>query len=315
LRDISVSFLVMSDLYRITGLASDVSPERLRYVYEAHVADAARARDHRRLLELSRAFDALPRPIRNSMYPTMSTASPGSRLPSAGSLPASGPRHQNRMGASRKRKSVATTRCRQPVTRQAAAAGPTLAVLLGLFQFAHATHLFGGSSATTPPAALMPVQPESVAVDSAAIAVELDRANGRDDISCSPTDLSRPAQLSCHSSDGAGWSLTVVRPPAEYTVTATTPSVYAQSARFDVQLAINAVQQCRHLSGGTLPPTTTGQVGQAHMACGGGISTLYLRPGDQLDYRRINRSHYRLTVTAANGEVITYTSATGKITP
>jgi hypothetical protein len=189
----------------------------------------------------------------------------------------------------------------------------TVAVLLGMFQFARGTHLFSHSTPPTP-LAVGAVEARPVSVDSAAVSVQLDRANGRDDISCSATEPFQPTHLTCRSSDGAGWTL-VVTPPSGYTITATTPSVYAQSARFDTQIAINGVRQCRAMSGGILPPTSTGQVGQAQLACGAGISTLYLRPGDRLDYQRVTRSHYTITVTAANGEVATYDAATGKITP
>src|SRR5438067_2405460 len=61
------------NMYVMLDLASDISADRLRYVYEQHVADAARSQDHRRLLRLSQAFDALPRSVRHAMYPKAST--------------------------------------------------------------------------------------------------------------------------------------------------------------------------------------------------------------------------------------------------
>ncbi|MBE7189408.1 hypothetical protein [Jatrophihabitans endophyticus] len=174
--------------------------------------------------------------------------------------------------------------------------GLTLSLLVGGVQFVRVTHLYDWSSAADAQSTSSAAAPP---VDDAALAVQLDRANDRDDIACRPTDPAHPSEQTCSAEDGAGWTVLVT--PAGYTVRASTPSVYLRSARLDLAVATQAVRQCSRMSG-HLPSSVHGRAGRIQLTCAGGRMTVYLRPGDRLHYRRINSSRYHLRVTASDGE-------------
>ena len=306
-------------MYDLLRLSPEVASDRLRYVYEEHVADAARRQDHRRLLELSTAFDALPQPVRQAMYPKVWSASTGrDRLPL--SLPvADRPLAAQPLRPPRRRRArqpaqpagPADCGLRQPVSRRAVVGALVITFLLGAIQFLHATHLLHDHA--TAARLVAPVRPAQT-VDVRAIADELNRADSRDDIACQQASSATPTQLICQASGGEAWAVNVYAPPTGYTATIIRRSTYEQSAYFDAWAAVGAVKQCRQV-GGALPPSALNQVGQARIVCGGGVMTQYLRPGNQLDYQRINPAMYKISVTASDGEIVTFDSATNKFTP
>jgi hypothetical protein len=67
---------VPQELTRLLGLPDDAGAELLRRTYEQQMAQATRAHDHRRALELSAAFDALPQARRHAVYPHLDTRFP-----------------------------------------------------------------------------------------------------------------------------------------------------------------------------------------------------------------------------------------------
>jgi hypothetical protein len=91
-----------------------------------------------------------------------------------------------------------------------------------------------------------------------------------------------------------------------------TPSRYVQSAEQDARQAVATITQCRALARGALPPAMAPAVGQARFRCGQSTLTFSLQSGNVVDYQRINRGTYRLTITAADGETVRYDSATGR---
>jgi hypothetical protein len=66
------------DLYELLGVAPDTEIDRLRHVYESHVADAVRSHDLARAAALSRAFDRLPATSRRALYGSTSSTSAAS---------------------------------------------------------------------------------------------------------------------------------------------------------------------------------------------------------------------------------------------
>jgi hypothetical protein len=310
------------NMYVLLELDAGVSADRLRYVYEQHVADAARSQDHRRLLHLSRAFDGLPASVRAAMYPKVSTARAGAtgwRDERYLSAPVANTAFTaSRAGRRRQRPSVlapAPNPCpnrgrRRMSSGRGIAASLTIALLVGGLQFARAKQLFGSHDAA---GALPAAGPQLPVVDAQAVANHLDRSNGRDDITCQAANAYAQA-LTCQASDGMTWAVSVVAPPDQYTATVTRGSTFEQSARFDAWNGIDGVQTCRKQSG-VLPASVSDQVGQAHLACAGGVMTMYLSPGNRLDYRRLDTRRFMVTVTASDGETVTYRSFTNRFSP
>ncbi len=238
------------NMYVLLELPTNVSADRLRYVYEQHVADAARSQDHRRLLQLSRAFDGLPPSVREAMYPKMSTARSGS----------TGWPDERYASMPIAKRRISTGTCPRPGRRpmssgRAIVAALTIALLVGGLQVARVEHLFGR----------------------------------RNSAGAAPAPL-----------------------PDRYPATVTRPSAYEQSARFDVSNALRGVRMCLRQDR-ALPPTVLNQIGLARITCSNGTGRFYLQPGNRLDYRRIDRTHFTVTVTASDGETVAYRSATNTV--
>ena len=100
--------------------------------------------------------------------------------------------------------------------------------------------------------------------------------------------------------------------PDRYPATVTRPSAYEQSARFDVSNALRGVRMCLRQDR-ALPPTVLNQIGSARITCSNGTGGFCLQPGNRLDYRRIDRTHFTVTVTASDGETVAYRSATNTV--
>jgi hypothetical protein len=145
-----------------------------------------------------------------------------------------------------------------------------------------------------------PVDP----VDPVTVADDLNRSNHRDDITCARTPAA--GVIGCRASDGAQWTVTVDA-YGHYSTVESRPSVYLQSAQWDLQQTEQMVDYCRSRTG-RLPATAESQTGQARLPCGAGTVTWYLHPGNRVDYLRLSRNAYAITVTASNGEVASYSS-------
>lgn len=66
--------MAADDLHMMLGLPPDTRPADLRIAYERAVADAARSHNIRRATQLSNAFDRLPLPVRETLYPSRGVA-------------------------------------------------------------------------------------------------------------------------------------------------------------------------------------------------------------------------------------------------
>ncbi len=304
------------NMYVLLDLPIDVTADRLRYVYEQHVADAARVPDHRRLLRLSRAFDGLPHSVRAQMYPKMASASASTstswrdeRRPLYGTGPGT--------ATVGDRDSVRQPSGRRNVTRPLSWRGVTAILLavsaVGFVKFAHDTHLFGTrAGVSTAQAEAVPRDPR---VDAQAIANDLNRQDSRDDISCFPDDPSTQSVLTCRASDGTTWAVAVNAPPSGYTARLIQRSTFHQSAYVDAWSTVQSVRRCKHMTSGRLPASVQDEVGQVRMTCAEVVLTQYLHPGNQVDYTRLSPTRFRVEVTASNGETVTYDSRTGAYDP
>jgi hypothetical protein len=302
---------VPPDLYEITGVPRDAGAARLRYVYEQQVDDAARRQDHHRLLELSRALDGLPAPTRLAMYPRAGGAGGGgsSTQLSTPARATSRPRRRGRSDLPRPQGAR-----RRGISGRQLVGFLALIGLLAGFHFVTSAQRSTSSPLQSQLTFQEPVPVPVPEVDVSAVQLDLERVNGRADITCSPPGPTTATELTCQASDGTSWAVSVYAPPDRYTVKLTRYSVYHDSASLDVMTARSVVQQCRRMYG-ELPVSVFNQLGQAQTTCGRGTTAWPLQPGDRLDYQRLTARTFTITVTAVNGETVSYSSKTGKTSP
>jgi hypothetical protein len=291
----------MAELHRLLGLPDDTDPDDLRAVYERHMSDAVRSSNHSRALALSAAFDALPDSHRGQMYRRLTTTASSSAA------------HWPTTPAGPLRQRVARSRTagrRSP--RPMRSLGRFLFILLGIagavFLIAH----FQQQPGTIPHGRQF--QPPDETVDTTLIANQLDTRFARNDIACPGGRVEPGSTVICRSTDGATWTVLVDGPPAGFELVNSTPSRDLRAAQQDARQAVATVTRCRALARGGLPPTIAPAITRATFTCGSSTHSVSLHTGSVLDYQRIDSRTYRLTITAANGETVRYSSATGRYT-
>jgi hypothetical protein len=288
----------MKDLYALLGVSPQMPADQLRYSYEQAVGAATRSGDLVRARVLLAAFEALPGERRRAMV--------GRR-----SVPAA-------LG------SVRTTRRppqRRRSRRQRKWGMSFLIRMLFLFIVVPAAAIaFIGSIASSwhgttesvgqQTQGYIGAAPQNVGLSASDVALYVERLDERDDVSCTPATVTA---FECHASDGTLWS---VRGTSMNNLVASViaPSMYSNSARFDAQAAVSAIKSCRRMQG-QMPSSFQALSTPARFSCGGGVETLYLRPGDSLMYTRENAHSYGLSVTAGDGETVTYNSRTKAYSP
>ena len=292
------------DLYALLGIGRHVSPEELRYAYEQAMSAATRSGDMARAKTLLAAYEALSSQRRQKVFGRTFDGAPAPRPP--GAKPAT----------------ALPKPARTPRPKKWGMSLPirilAFGVIVPLFLMAEVMNLLHPQSGSTPNAAGQPpvllggVQSPAVSATQAALFV--DRMDGRSDVSCSPTGSQQGlAHFTCQASDGQTWTVSGSSP---FTLSAVVVamSVYMQSARMDAFVVVNSVSMCRRMFG-SLPPSAGPQSVRLPLICGGEMSVIYLKPGDVAAYNRISSTAFRVTVTAGNGELVSYDSRTAKYSP
>lgn len=297
-------------LYGLLGLDAETSPDRLRYAYEQQVADAARRGDTRRALALSAAFDALDPAIRSKVYAGRGYGQQAAAIdPRPRQLSLGGPREH------RSRRQLDPYGQPSRIGRPARIAIVLICVAAFGLYAVHAVQQLSRNNGRLP-AATFPQQPagyQDGRLGPADIAQDLDRANGREDVTCDPVGSATSTELNCQSTDGQTWAVTITA-PHRYVAKVVTPSIYRQSADSDLRKVVASVQQCSQRTG-TLPPSAPQQSVHASLNCNGGTMTIYLAPGNLVRYQRSTSRQFTVEVTASNGESARYDSATGEFSP
>jgi hypothetical protein len=292
------------DLYSLLGIGRHVSAEELRYAYEQAMSAATRSGNLSQAGTLLAAYEALATPRRQKVFGRTFDGSPSATTPLPAPRPADGP-----------------PRRRPPRPKKWGMSLPirvlAFGVIVPLTIFAmvqaqlHPSHVANYASAgpQAPPGEVATIPLLSVQPADAALYVE--RRNGRADVTCTFSGATGGlAQFACQASDGQSWAVSGTS-PANLSAVVTSPSVFLQSARFDAQATANALTDCLKVSD-DLPESSGPQTVHATLTCGGGVLTMYLRPGDSLDYIRTGTDTYRLTVVASDGETVNYDSKTNQ---
>ena len=284
----------MKDLYALLGVSPQTPVDQLRYAYEQAISAATRSGDLVRARVLLAAFEALPIERRRAMFGRRSVT-PAPAFVAATRRP---PRRR-----------------RTPRPRKWGMSFPIRMLFLSIVVPAFAVALIGSTTTgswrgTADPASpqtpgYVDAVPQNTGPRTADVALYVERLNDRDDVSCMPETMTA---FECHASDGTQWSVqgTSVN---NLVASVIAPSMYLQSARFDAQAAVSAIKNCRTMQGQT-PASFQAPSTPARFTCAGGVETLYLRPGDSIEYTRQSAQSYRLSVTAGDGETVTYNSRT-----
>ncbi|MCW2528236.1 MAG: hypothetical protein JWM76_3096, partial [Pseudonocardiales bacterium] len=266
----------------------------LRCAYEQAMSAATRSGDLVRARVLLAAFEALPIERRRAMFGRRSVAP-------APAFVAASRRPPKRRRTRRPRKWGMSFPIRMLF----------LFIVVPAFVIALVGSMTNGSwRGTTEPVSqethgYVAAVPQNAGLSTADVALYVERLNGRDDVSCMPQTMTA---FECHASDGTKWS--VQGTSMDNLVTSViTPSIYLQSARFDAQAAVSAIRDCRAMQG-KIPASFRAPSTPARFICADGAETIYLRPGDSIEYTRESAHSYRLSVTAGDGETVTYDSRT-----
>jgi hypothetical protein len=290
----------MKDLYGLLGISRHVSPDELRYAYEQAMGAATRSGDLVRARTLLGAYEAWSKERRQDLFgrtfsgSAQRTVSPGSQ-----------------------RRARRVRRTRPPRQRKWGMSLPIRVLFFVIVVPAFVLALFGmlidrplganAGSAWPQGSGQRAASPPLVTPRDAALYVE--RFNGRDDVTCMLIGADgMTSRFTCQASDGQTWDVYGTSPD-NLAAVVTAPSEFLESARFDAYAAVGAVDNCRR-SSGVLPNTAGPQTVQATLRCGRRVVTIYLRPGDSLEFTRTARRSYRLTVVAGNGQTISYNSKT-----
>ena len=252
------------------------------------------------------AFDRLPRQLRSALYPTSAlSVSARTVQPSTG---------RPRQIEAAPIKQPPAGKWQQRVPGKSAIMSVALSLVLGGAFFLYEVNRYSPTQGSSTALTLRWPGSDSASsgVDPLAIAHDLDRYNGRDDVTCHTT-ASAPAQLSCQAADGLTWAVTVTAPPDQFTARIVAPSVYQQTANHDIRLVVSGIEQCRKMTG-ELPQSATIQSVHGEIPCGNGIMTIYLQSGDTMEYQRIGAA-YTVYVTASDGEMAQYDSKTRRYVP
>ncbi|MDP9117099.1 MAG: hypothetical protein M3O28_07545 [Actinomycetota bacterium] len=269
-----------------------MSTDELRYAYEQAMTAATRSGDLIRAQKVAGAYEALSAQRRQKVF-GRSFDGLGSR---ATSLPP--PRPADR--ASRPRPRPKKWGMSLPIRVLLFAVVVPLVIVAVFGAILHPQQPSGAGRQAKPG----DVRTNSLlSVDATAAALYVERINGRADVTCTLSGTSAGlGQFACQASGNSPTNLAAV---------VTSPSVYLQSARFDAEATVSAISNCVKF-GGRLPDSSGPQSVQAHLTCGSGVLTIYLGPGDSLEYTRTGSATYRLAVVAGNGETVTYDSKTDR---